>query len=590
MSNGPRTPLHPKIFDDLKPKNPKPIPEDKSGAYARLRKGEGRTSVVGSTAAAGKAKSTNTKATSDGGGGGGGGGKNTGGGGGGKNSGGDNKGSGQGNGQGDYGGDGGASAYMLAFGGIVMLGAWLQGDLEDTALAKETTFQKFRNEVLAAGEVERLEVVGTTVNVFLRDGSPLANGVPYGRKAFYFTIGSVEHFERSLENAQRNLGVIPRDFVPLAHSAGGDSLLWDAFTGVAPVLLIGGVIYYFLRRGMGGAGGAGGGGGGGGPGGIFSFGKARIRQINKETGVRTTFDDVAGLDEAKLEIEEFVQFLKAPDKYRDLGAKIPKGALLTGPPGTGKTLLAKATAGEASVPFLSISGSEFLEMFVGVGPSRVRDLFEQARKSAPCIVFVDEIDAIGRKRGRQAMGGNDERENTLNQLLVEMDGFTPSDGVVIFAATNREDVLDPALLRPGRFDRKIVVDAADIKGRRDIFKVHLGPLVTSADKDEVAKRMATLTPGFSGADIANVCNEAALIAARLARDKIDLDGLSPVFDLFWFWFCFVFFFWFGWGCEGFRGRRGVTGLFFGGRTRAGVGRSTNQISSSHTPPRRDNRL
>ncbi|GLI70792.1 hypothetical protein VaNZ11_015664, partial [Volvox africanus] len=245
--------------------------------------------------------------------------------------------------------------------------------------------------------------------------------------------------------------------------------------------------------------------------------KANVSFMDKSKE-RIVFRDVAGCDEAKTEIMEFVDFLKNPKKYIDLGAKIPKGALLVGPPGTGKTLLAKATAGEAGVPFLSISGSDFMEMFVGVGPARVRDLFAQARNQNPSIIFIDEIDAIGRARGRGgAMGGHDERENTLNQLLVEMDGFATTSGVVVLGGTNRPDILDKALLRPGRFDRMITVDTPDIKGREQIFRVHLGKLKLAREADFYAERLAALTPGMSGADIANVCNEAALHAAR--KDK-----------------------------------------------------------------------
>lgn len=240
--------------------------------------------------------------------------------------------------------------------------------------------------------------------------------------------------------------------------------------------------------------------------------------------------DVAGCEEAKLEIMEFVNFLKNPTRYTELGAKIPKGALLTGPPGTGKTLLAKATAGEAKVPFITVSGSEFLEMFVGVGPSRVRDMFAMARKNAPCILFIDEIDAVGRKRGGRSFGGHSEQENTLNQLLVEMDGFNTSSNVVVLAATNRIDILDKALLRPGRFDRQIFVPPPDIKGRASIFKVHLGPLKTDLDKTEVARKLAALTPGFTGADIANVCNEAALIAARDLSQSISYKNFEAAIE------------------------------------------------------------
>jgi AFG3 family protein len=257
-----------------------------------------------------------------------------------------------------------------------------------------------------------------------------------------------------------------------------------------------------------------------GPMSMFGVGQSKARLLKKNTGVK--FSDVAGCEEAKIEIMEFVNFLKNPKQYIDLGAKIPKGALLTGPPGTGKTLLAKATAGEAGVAFISVSGSEFLEMFVGVGPARVRDMFETARKNTPCILFIDEIDAIGRKRTGRSFGGQSEQENTLNQLLVEMDGFTTQANIIIMAATNRVDVLDPALLRPGRFDRQIFVSLPDIKGRASVFKVHLAPIKTMLDKNELSRKLAALTPGFSGADIANVTNEAALIAARDLATTISL--------------------------------------------------------------------
>merc|ERR1719192_1672760 len=267
---------------------------------------------------------------------------------------------------------------------------------------------------------------------------------------------------------------------------------------------------------MGGMGGRGGGGAGGrgGAGGLFGMTKSTAVVIDQED-IDIRLADVAGCEESKEEIMEFVSFLKHPQNYEALGAKIPKGAILTGPPGTGKTLLAKATAGEANVPFLSVSGSEFLEMFVGVGPARVRDMFAMARKNAPCILFIDEIDAVGRKRGGRNIGGQSEAENTLNQLLVEMDGFNSgAANVIVLAATNRMDILDNALLRPGRFDRQIYVPAPDIKGRASIFKVHLGGLKTDLDKEDIARKLAALTPGFTGADVANVCNEAALIAAR----------------------------------------------------------------------------
>lgn len=270
--------------------------------------------------------------------------------------------------------------------------------------------------------------------------------------------------------------------------------------------------------------------GGGGPGGqIFNIGKSKAALFDAENKVKITFDDVAGLDEAKVEVEEIVEFLKKPDKFTKLGGKIPKGALLVGPPGTGKTLLAKAVAGESGVPFFTLSGSDFVEMFVGVGAARVRDLFKTAKEKAPCIIFIDEIDAIGRSRGKGQMpGGNDERENTLNSLLVEMDGFATDSGIIILAATNRPDVLDPALLRPGRFDRQISIDKPDINGREAIFKVHLEPL--KVDKEIDAKKLAAQTPGFAGAEIANICNEAALIAARRNQTEVHMQDFHDAID------------------------------------------------------------
>lgn len=288
-----------------------------------------------------------------------------------------------------------------------------------------------------------------------------------------------------------------------------------------PILLIALVFIMMMRK-------VGGGGSAGGPGGIFSIGKSKATLFERGTKVNINFGDVAGLDEAKVEVMEIVDFLKNPKKYTALGGKIPKGALLVGPPGTGKTLLAKAVAGEAQVPFFSLSGSDFVEMFVGVGASRVRDLFKQAREKAPCIIFIDEIDAIGRARGKNVMMSNDERENTLNQLLVEMDGFGTDLGIIILAATNRPDVLDSALLRPGRFDRQITIDRPDLVGREAIFKVHLIPIKIS-DKLDIRK-LAEQTPGFAGADIANVCNEAALIAARKNKQEVDMGDFQDAID------------------------------------------------------------
>jgi len=289
-----------------------------------------------------------------------------------------------------------------------------------------------------------------------------------------------------------------------------------------PILLFVG-LWILLMRKMGGGAGS-----GGGPGGIFNIGKSKATLFDKGTKVNITFADVAGLDEAKVEVMEIVDFLKNPKKYTALGGKIPKGALLIGPPGTGKTLLAKAMAGEAQVPFFSMSGSDFVELFVGVGASRVRDLFKQAREKAPCIIFIDEIDAIGRARGKNVMMSNDERESTLNQLLVEMDGFGTDTGIIVLAATNRPDVLDTALLRPGRFDRQISIDKPDLKGREAIFKVHLKPIKIS--KKLAIHKLAEQTPGFAGADIANVCNEAALIAARKGKDAVEMEDFQDAVD------------------------------------------------------------
>jgi cell division protease FtsH len=294
----------------------------------------------------------------------------------------------------------------------------------------------------------------------------------------------------------------------------------DIGVWILPFIAIAVLWIFMLRRAGGGIGGPGGN--------IFNIGKSKAILFDRDEKINITFDDVAGLDEAKVEVHEIVNFLKNPKKYTALGGKIPKGALLIGPPGTGKTLIAKAMAGEAQVPFFSISGSDFVEMFVGVGASRVRDLFRQAREKAPCIIFIDEIDAIGRARGKNLVQGNDERENTLNQLLVEMDGFSSEKGVIMIAATNRPDVLDTALLRPGRFDRQISIDKPDLKGREQIFKVHLKTIKLSPVVD--VYKLASLTPGFVGADIANICNEAALIAARKDKTEIDMQDFNDAID------------------------------------------------------------
>ena len=333
---------------------------------------------------------------------------------------------------------------------------------------------------------------------------------------FTFTVGSFDSFKKDLEDLQKDLS--RKDRLVLRYENRTSVFDFLGSWGFLILMMVG--LYFMMNRMAGGAG----------PGGqIFNIGKSRAALFDAENKVKITFNDVAGLDEAKEEIQEIVEFLKHPKKFTDLGGKIPKGALLVGPPGTGKTLLAKAVAGEANVPFFSLSGSDFVEMFVGVGAARVRDLFKQAKEKAPCIIFIDEIDAVGRSRGRGAMpGANDERENTLNSLLVEMDGFATDSGIIILAATNRPDVLDSALLRPGRFDRQISIDKPDIVGREAIFKVHLKPLKLAADVD--VKKLAAQTPGFAGAEIANVCNEAALIAARRAKTAVEMPDFQEAMD------------------------------------------------------------
>ncbi len=338
------------------------------------------------------------------------------------------------------------------------------------------------------------------------------------RPDFTFEIGDVATFDRAIDRLHEKGSEIDPKY-KTQHNWMGEIISW-----LLPFILLIGLYLFFMRRMTGGQGG-----GPGGAGNIFSIGKSKAKIFEKNSKVDINFKDVAGLDEAKVEVMEVVDFLKNPDKYTALGGKIPKGVLLVGPPGTGKTLLAKAVAGEADVPFFSISGSDFVEMFVGVGASRVRDLFRQAREKAPCIVFIDEIDAIGRARGKGAMqGGNDERENTLNQLLVEMDGFGTGQGVILMAATNRPDVLDQALLRPGRFDRQIGIDMPDLKSREQIFKVHLKAIKVGNEISNIT--LAEMTPGFSGADIANICNEAALVAARNDKKSVDMISFNYALD------------------------------------------------------------
>lgn len=524
--------------------------------------------------------------------------------------------------------------------------------------AQEISFQKFRAGLLEKGQVSHLEVTNKSlVKVYVKPdamtsssntaanaaasgmispttssttsssaagGGSTSGPVPGAKYKYFFNIGSVDAFERQIEEAQEALGMMPNEYLPVTYVS---ELSWQVeLLRLLPTLLLIGGFVWFSRSQMGGGlgGGLGGGnmfgggrpGSGGGSRGIFNVGKAHVTLQDKNSKNKVMFKDVAGCNEAKVEIMEFVKFLRNPQKFIDLGAKIPRGALLVGPPGTGKTLLAKATAGESDVPFLSISGSDFMEMFVGVGPARVRDLFAQARSHQPSIIFIDEIDAIGRARGRGGFaGGNDERENTLNQLLVEMDGFGTTSGVVVLAGTNRPDILDPALLRPGRFDRTVTVDRPDIKGREDIFKIYLnkvklhlpaidagdaeavegsadkkqlsgdaeeeenaesagglaslltrqtkvddtevssdsnssgsgsGSSSSSEDEDddepyspqqyepmnveEYAQRLAALTPGFAGADIANIVNEAALIAAREGKASVDAVDFERATD------------------------------------------------------------
>jgi len=383
------------------------------------------------------------------------------------------------------------------------------------------------SDMVRANDIESLVVVNKEfAEVFIKEGSlekyPDAAKAKLGaaRPHFTFPIGSIEVFKENLTEVYERYNIPPANQKMPSYET-RQNWLTPILSWVLPIAILIGIWIFIMRRVSG---------GGGGPGAqIFNIGKSKATLFDANAKVNVTFADVAGLDEAKEEVMEVVDFLKHPKKYTSLGGKIPKGVLLVGPPGTGKTLLAKAVAGEAGVPFFSISGSDFVEMFVGVGASRVRDLFKQAREKAPCIVFIDEIDAIGRARGKGSMqGGNDERENTLNQLLVEMDGFSTDKGVILMAATNRPDVLDSALLRPGRFDRQIGIDRPDIKGREAIFRVHLKQIKVGPDMD--SQVLAEMTPGFAGAEIANVCNEAALIAARRNKKEVDMDDFNYALD------------------------------------------------------------
>lgn len=392
---------------------------------------------------------------------------------------------------------------------------------------KDITLHEFK-QMLSEGDVKDVAIINKRlVEVTLRDSALVKPKYRQGKDEvdmpfvskqgphYRFEIISVDNFLEQLDKSQEHLPENKR--ISYTAETREDFGSWFLSWGFILILLFG---FWFLMRRMS---------GGGGGGQIFNIGKSKAALFDAQNRVKITFADVAGLDEAKEEVQEIVEFLKNPSKYTNLGGKIPKGALLVGPPGTGKTLLAKAVAGEAGVPFFSLSGSDFVEMFVGVGAARVRDLFKQAKEKAPCIIFIDEIDAIGRSRGKGSMpGSNDERENTLNSLLVEMDGFGTDSGVIILAATNRPDVLDSALMRPGRFDRQISVDKPDIKGRAQIFQVHLKPLKLAPEVN--AKELAAQTPGFAGAEIANVCNEAALIAARNNKQAIDMQDFQAAID------------------------------------------------------------
>ncbi len=420
--------------------------------------------------------------------------------------------------------------YGIVFASIVGYNLYRGG----SSTGIETNQIKF-TEMVKQGDVDKITTIRNKkiVRIFVKKDSldkkqsfyrdalnkQYENAAKMPQPQLFFSIVDDKTFALYMQDFYNKNPVISQ--VPDSPTDEGE-LFGQIITTLLPILLIG-LLFVMMMRKVGGPGG-----GSGGPGGIFNIGKSKATLFDKASRVNINFGDVAGLDEAKVEVMEIVDFLKNPKKYTALGGKIPKGALLIGPPGTGKTLLAKAVAGEAQVPFFSLSGSDFVEMFVGVGASRVRDLFKQAREKAPCIIFIDEIDAIGRARGKNMMMSNDERENTLNQLLVEMDGFGTDLGIIILAATNRPDVLDTALLRPGRFDRQISIDRPDLVGREAIFKVHLEPIKISTTLDIL--KLAEQTPGFAGADIANVCNEAALIAARKGKDAVDMSDFQDAID------------------------------------------------------------
>ena len=413
--------------------------------------------------------------------------------------------------------------YLILFGGVLI--AYLYGG--NGALTKKVSYSEFKQyiekgyaEKIVSYDNNKVEMTVIPDSAACIFGESIAEKTEKANQSVMLVSESAsrDSFDEFISEQQEK-GNFSGELIYQKADRFFSNFLWN----VLPLLLLIAMYIFFIRRMSGGGGGTGGGGG------VFSVGKSRAQLFEKDKADRITFKDVAGQAEAKQEVEEIVEFLKNPGKYTELGGKIPKGALLVGPPGTGKTLLAKAVAGEANVPFFSLSGSDFVEMFVGVGASRVRDLFRQAKEKAPCIIFIDEIDAVGRARGKNpAMGGNDERESTLNQLLTEMDGFGTNSGVIILAATNRIDILDKALLRAGRFDRQIHVDLPDLNERKEVFGVHLRPLKLHPNVD--VDLLARQTPGFSGADIANVCNEAALIAARHGKNAVDKDDFLAAVD------------------------------------------------------------
>ena len=416
------------------------------------------------------------------------------------------------------------NAYILyALVGVLLIGYnFYQFSNTGSQISRQKVMELVQN-----GDVKQIDIINNhQAEIFLKpdslvkdvhkDVAKTAIGTPNTGPHYALpNIGTPELFSGELAKAQEGLSQVVAVDYHTRHNVIGTIVSWLFFA----LILVAFWIFMMRRVGPGGVGGGSQ---------IFNIGKSKATLFDGDSRVSITFKDVAGLDEAKEEVVEVVDFLKNPKKYTSLGGKIPKGVLLVGSPGTGKTLLAKAVAGEAGVPFFSISGSDFVEMFVGVGASRVRDLFKQARDKAPCIIFIDEIDAIGRARGRNSLQGNDERENTLNQLLVEMDGFSTEKGVIIMAATNRPDILDSALMRPGRFDRQITIDKPDLVGREQIFRVHLKPIKISVDVD--AKKLAMQTPGFAGAEIANVCNEAALVAARRNKKQVEMDDFNQALD------------------------------------------------------------